>query len=188
MKLDHLTELKEKEKEYNKRIANESGGRLLTLDCKCVMHGGGRSRLEVCDLLDNTNQGQLIHVKCYGNSSVLSFLFDQGIVSARCLSEDIKFREKVADMLPESHRSIILNMPACKPEIVYAIATKHGSLNEKGLPFFTRVILASYIRDLEGRGFTVKLAVIHDVRERATPKPKQRRKKSAVPIAEAASA
>lgn len=180
-KLEFLTALYEKEKEYNKRIANESDGRLVTVDCKCVMHGGGRSRLEVCDLLDRADNGRLIHVKCYGNSNVLSYLFDQGIVSARCLSEDVGFRQKVSELMPESHRKLILDMPERKPEVVYAIATKKESLDEKGLPFFSRVILASYIRELEGRGFKVVLTLIRDMRKRATPAKKRWRGSSKLP-------
>jgi uncharacterized protein (TIGR04141 family) len=49
------------------------------MDSKLIVHGGGHSKVEFCDLY--TSDKRIIHVKKYGGSSVFSHLFSQGVVS-----------------------------------------------------------------------------------------------------------
>lgn len=50
------------------------------MDRQLISYGGGASRIEFCDVLSDS--GQRIHVKQYSGSSVMSHLFNQGLVSA----------------------------------------------------------------------------------------------------------
>ncbi len=56
------------------------------MDKKNIPYGGGYSRIEFCDLFSKSKQ--MIHVKRYGGSSVLSHLFNQGLVSGECTPQD----------------------------------------------------------------------------------------------------
>src|SRR4029077_910475 len=76
----------EREDAYNKRVALKSGGKLALMDCVMVKHSGMASPIEFCDLYSDDRR--LIHVKRYGQSSILSHLFMQGVVSAHCLLSD----------------------------------------------------------------------------------------------------
>lgn len=89
------------ENAYNQRAAEEDAT-LALVDCKNISHGGRRSKIEFCDLFSVSRQ--MIHVKRYGGSSVLSHLFSQGYVSATLILSDHAFREKVNAKLPNSHK------------------------------------------------------------------------------------
>ena len=126
-------------------------------DKKKIMHGGGHGQVEICDLL--TLNRELIHVKMYGKSSVLSHLFAQGFVSGQLIQIDAEFRQKVKDQLSVTHKALI--DAATKPAfeaftIVYAIISdKPGA--ELHLPFFSRVNLNNTRKILRGYGFKVEL-------------------------------
>ena len=77
---------------YNCRVAELWPKRFCCLDDEKIMFGGGRSRFELCDLLEAS--GTLIHVKRYGGSSVLSHLFAQGLLSAELLMKRPGFRRE----------------------------------------------------------------------------------------------
>lgn len=80
----------EAEQKFNARLAADIAGACL-MDCKNILHGGGKSAIEFCDVL--TREKQLIHVKKYQGSAVLSHLFAQGVVSARAFVSDAEFRK-----------------------------------------------------------------------------------------------
>jgi len=67
------------EPSYLKSVAAGNGAYAL-MDRKEVMIGGGRSRVEFCDLYSNNKE--IIHVKKYGGANLLSHLFSQALVSA----------------------------------------------------------------------------------------------------------
>jgi uncharacterized protein (TIGR04141 family) len=135
------------------------------LDCVMISHAGMASPIEFCDLF--TNDRRLIHVKRYGQSSILSHLFMQGLVSADCLLSDAKFRRALNEKLPATHT---LTNPDDRPrpeefEVAFAIGSKEiGPLR---LPFFRRVTLRNVARSLS-LGYRVALSKIridklHDI-------------------------
>jgi uncharacterized protein (TIGR04141 family) len=129
----------EHEDAYNARVSRDSSGRLALMDQVMIKHAGMPSPIEFCDLFSDDRK--LIHVKRYGQSSVLSHLFMQGLVSAESLLSDAQFRSAVNEKLPGTHQ---LDDPNARPlpsqyEVVFAIeSTELGVLK---LPFFSRVTL-----------------------------------------------
>jgi uncharacterized protein (TIGR04141 family) len=143
---------------YNVKLAASIAG-ACCLDGKTVSYGGGRSKVEFCDVLLPSRQ--LLHVKRYaGSSSVLSHLFAQGVVSATSLVRDPEFRKKVNDLLPKERR---LPRPKDQPkasefEVAYVIASRSAKpLTPSSLPFFSRVTLRNAHLALTGMGFNVTL-------------------------------
>lgn len=144
------------EAEYNQATAAQMG--MCCMDEKLIMHGGGHSRIEFCDLLSADKK--LIHIKRYGGSSLLSHLFAQGIVSGELFAADREFREKVNDELPAAFR---LPDPAPRPnlgeyEVVYGVISQSSSALD--LPFFSKVSLRNARRRLESYGYKVRLQKI----------------------------
>lgn len=146
---------------YNQLVAAQDPATYDLLDDnKKVMHGGGQGQVEICDLL--TTDGELIHVKIYGKSSVLSHLFAQGFVSGQLIQIDEAFREKVQKRLAASHRHLIEG--AKKPHhealtIVFAIISKAKG-PKLHLPFFSKVNLNNTRKVLRGFGYKVELLKI----------------------------
>jgi uncharacterized protein (TIGR04141 family) len=148
----------EGEAAYNLRLAAAFPG-AACIDGKMLQYGGGRSRVEFCDVLLATRQ--LLHVKRYaGSSSVLSHLFAQGVVSATALVRDPAFRKQVNELLPKALR---LQRPQTQPnasdfEVAYIVASRSPKpLTPSTLPFFSRVTLRNAFLNLTGMGFKVTL-------------------------------
>jgi uncharacterized protein (TIGR04141 family) len=149
----------EHEDAYNSRVANQSSGRIALMDRVMISHPGMASPIEFCDLYSRDHR--LVHVKRYGQSSILSHLFMQGLVSADCLLSDARFRRAVNERLPPSH--VILD-PDVRPqpatfEVAFAIGSSEtGPLK---LPFFSRVTLRNVSRTLtQSYGYRVTLTKI----------------------------
>jgi uncharacterized protein (TIGR04141 family) len=158
----NLPEFKGKgEGAYNAAVAAAEPGKYALLDDKKkIMHGGGYGQVEVCDLLSIDRQ--LIHVKMYGKSSVLSHLIAQGFVSGQLIQIDGEFRRKVRDQLAEPYRELIpIDKKPAQDEftIVYAVISAAGG---KGLhlPFFSRVNMNNTRKILRGYGYKVELLKI----------------------------
>jgi uncharacterized protein (TIGR04141 family) len=147
------------EKTYNKRVCESNSSYFALMDEKMIRYGGGSSQIEFCDLY--TSDKQLLHVKRYGGSSVLSHLFSQGFVSAQLLLSDGDFRAKVNEELPLSHRlPDPANMPQSSDfEVVYAIVSndKAGSLD---LPLFSKINLRNSYKRLQLMGLRVSVKMI----------------------------
>lgn len=146
----------ERENEYNQRVAIEQD--MLCLDSDNVVYGGGYSKIEFCDLL--TKYKQIIHVKKYGGSSVLSHLFSQGVVSGEVFLGPQEFREKLNEKLGADYK---LTDTVAKPnpseyEVVFGIISK--SEKELELPFFSKVSLRNAKNRLEAFGYKVSLTKI----------------------------
>ena len=62
------------------------------MDCNLVIPRTGRSKVELCDTL--TDKKELIHTKQGASSSLLSHLFNQGLISAELIKSDLQFCEK----------------------------------------------------------------------------------------------
>lgn len=123
------------------------------MDADLIVHGGGQSRIEFCDIL--TPNKELLHIKRYSGSQQMSHLFSQGVVSAELFVSDAEFRKKVNDKLPDGHK---LADPEARPnpegyEVVFTIISK--SPHALNLPFFSKVSLRNARRRLRGYGFRV---------------------------------
>ena len=145
------------EAEYNLSVAAERG--YVCMDRNNIQYGGGYSKIEFCDLL--TPEKQLIHVKRYGNSSVLSHLFSQGLVSAELFLSDTAFRKKLNEKLPQANK---LANPEEQPNssnygVVFAIVSSSNAKLE--IPFFSKVALRNAKRRLLTFGYKVSLVQIH---------------------------
>ena len=140
-----------KEPEYNEYIAINYANDFDLMDTKTIHIGGGRSSIEFCDLFSK----QLIHVKKYGGSSVLSHLFQQGVVSGELfISSDI-FRGKVNDRLSNDYKlENVKNRPnSTEYEICFAIMSDvPGDLH---LPFFSKVVMKNAVKRLRAYGYKV---------------------------------
>ena len=144
------------EGDYNRAVA--AAGGMCCLDNNPIVHGGGHSKIEFCDLLSIDKK--IIHVKRYGNSSVLSHLFAQGVVSGELFITDPEFRTKLNAKLPLDLR---LPDPQSRPtadqyEVVYGIISKSQRRIE--LPFFSKVSLRNARRRLMGYGYKVTMKKI----------------------------
>lgn len=145
------------EGDYNIKVS-ENMRNICCMDKKNISYGGGYSKIEFCDLF--SQKKQLIHIKQYGGSSVLSHLFNQGLVSGELFRADKDFREKVNDKLPISHRiADILNINPSEYEIIYAVISHFKK--ELDIPFFSKVSLKNAKRRLETIGYNVYLMKIN---------------------------
>ncbi len=145
----------ESEGAYNARAATAASSPYALMDVKIIQ--GGR-KIEFCDLFSKNKE--IIHVKRYGPSSVLSHLFHQGLVSGELFQIDQEFRKLVTDKLPKSHRIFDINArPGTREyEVVFGIISQ--SDKELTLPFFSRVAARHAVSRLEGFGYQVSLAKI----------------------------
>ncbi len=146
---------------YNAAVADGAPEMFALLDDKKkVMHGGGQGQIEICDLF-STNR-ELIHVKKYGKSSVISHLVSQGFVSGQLIQIDADFRRKVRAQLPTRFAKLIpiSEKPADGTfTIVYAVISDKKT-NVLHLPFFSRVNLNNAAKILRGFGYKVELLKI----------------------------
>lgn len=151
----------ESEQAYNKRAAKAIAGCTL-MDRATVTHGGGHSSIEFCDLF--TKQRQMIHVKKYAGSGVLSHLFNQGSNAAEMLARDQDFRGRVRSKLPTPHRALVTLEPVnpANYEVIYGIIGRPRRTKRLSelLPFFSRVTLRRAAHRLQGQGFKVSIAWI----------------------------
>lgn len=151
----------ESEEDYNKRVATADGYECM--DRKLIQHGGGNSKIEFCDLFDPTNK-RLFHVKKYGGSSVLSHLFNQGLVSAELMLSDPDFRAKVNDKLSATAKfpDVDAKPVAADYTVVYGVIS--GSSKQLDIPFFSKVSLRNAKRRLEMIGYKVSVQKIESTK------------------------
>lgn len=145
------------ENDYNIETSKVNS-ELYSMDRKNISYGGGYSKIEFCDLYSKNKK--LIHVKYYGGSSVLSHLFSQGVVSGELFISDSKFREKVNEKLPNSHK--LLNTEdkpkATEYDVIFGIISH--SKKDLEIPFFSKVTLKNARKRLEAYGYKVYLQKI----------------------------
>jgi uncharacterized protein (TIGR04141 family) len=126
---------------------------LAVMDRRLIMIGNGKSRVEFCDLYSKGLD--IVHVKQYGGSSVLSHLFSQAVVSAGCFLYESTFREKLNKLLPSGFKLNDTSMaPVAKQHTVcLAIMSKvQGPLE---IPFFSKVSLKHAVNALRKMDFKV---------------------------------
>lgn len=125
-----------READYNRLLAESSGESMALMDAKNIPYGGGRSKVELCDVLTDT--GCFIHVKHYSGSAVLSHLFNQGLVSAELMTEP-EFRAKASEKLAESSPGFGMDLANGKvAEVVFGVITKEDA-ERPNIPFFSKV-------------------------------------------------
>jgi len=155
------------ENDYNTKIAKADAS-LYCMDKKIITHGGGYSKIEFCDLF--TKDKKIIHVKHYGQSSVLSHLFAQGVVSGEWFLADKEFRDKVNKLLAKTHK---LSETTVKPkadeyEVVFAIIS--GSDKALDIPFFSKVNLRNAVRRLRTYRYKVSLVKVSKAKKKGNVK------------------
>ena len=145
------------ENEYNEKVAKQNQ-EFCCMDRINIIHGGGYSKVEFCDLF--TKDKQIIHVKRYGGSAVLSHLFSQGVVSGELFIADEEFRKKVNRKLSDSHKitDAVSKPDASEYKIIFAIISSFEKVLE--IPFFSKVNLKNARRRLETYGYQVALQKI----------------------------
>lgn len=151
------------EDRYNKEASKTKQS--LLLDKKTVRLTSRTSAIEICDVL--RSERILVHVKKKLNSSSLSHLFSQGLVSADLLLMSQEFRRRVRDRIAplEKARGLGNRFSKLFPldgisardfTVVYGIITqwKKKTMTE-ALPFFSKVNLRRCLHDLTRMGYNV---------------------------------
>jgi uncharacterized protein (TIGR04141 family) len=151
------------EGEYNEFVA-KNDSKFLLMDKKTVMFGGAHNKIEFCDLLSKNKE--IVHVKHYGASSVLSHLFQQGLNSGEYFTADSNFRSKLNTKLKRGWK---LKFPSSKInasdyEIVFAIISRKNN-PRPSIPFFSKVSIKNVKRRLEGFNYKVSLVRIKSLRK-----------------------
>lgn len=125
------------ENEYNTAFAATDSDRFLCMDRQNITYGGGRSKVELCDIL--TIDDTYIHVKPYSGSSTLSHLFNQASVSAELVLGDSEFRAKANLKIGENttNEEFLIRKDQ-RPNIVFAIISKTEE-ELPPIPFFSKV-------------------------------------------------
>lgn len=127
----------------------------LCLDAQNIPYGGGHSKIEFCDIL--TKDKNMIHVKKYGGSAVLSHLFAQGSVSAQLLLMDSEFRKKVITKLEPGYKRVISKERPDPRDYTVNYVIVSSNPETFSIPFFSKVTLKNCKSTLEGFGYKVRL-------------------------------
>lgn len=150
------------ENKYNKALAKKNSA--LCLDGKFIQIEG-KNRFEFCDVYKK--EKIIIHIKRYANSSALSHLFNQGLVSANFLMDEI-FRTKInnelltGDFIIKDTQKRPNSDASCEYKILFGIISKvKGTLN---LPFFSKLTLMHVAKALTNLGFNFSLVKISNIK------------------------
>ena len=170
------------EDDYNKSAVAGSQGQWCLMDKKMLRVGGVYDKVEFCDIYGN---GELIHIKHYGSSSVLGHLFNQGLVSGELLKSHASYVDLANMELPAAHQlppdADGMKMPrhVSGYTIVFGIISQ-SEKPDLHLPFFAKVVLKSVYTRLSELGYgNVMLAKVSCdplVRLRKAVKPKKPKK------------
>lgn len=116
---------------------------------------GPVNSIEYCDIVNDAQE--IIHVKDGTSSSKLSHLFNQGLVAARLLNNDIKFRSDFAKLIKNKNIKTALDlkkMDISKITVVFRILKKGPDFN---LPFFSKIVLYDIHQKIKAMGYKFKL-------------------------------
>jgi uncharacterized protein (TIGR04141 family) len=162
------------EGEYNELAAKSSESYLL-LDKKTVRIDTHTSPIEICDVL--TEDGCFIHVKRKLDSSSLSHLFAQGLVSADLFLMSLEYRTTTLTKIKEQEQlradevgddGFLGRFSSYDPsritpghyEVSYAIVAKwNGRSLVQALPFFSKVNLRRHVEDQANGATRLVMAV-----------------------------
>lgn len=140
---------------YLRRVADNI--KFYLLDQKLVRLNGASSPFEFCDLM--TPDNDIIHVKKYSSSSVLSHLFSQAYVSAEALINAPNVSTQVNDHLAEAGDFRFEFDASIQPrnKIVFAIMQPNQDLH---MPFFSKVNFRQFSQRLIAMGYRVEICRI----------------------------
>ncbi|EFN9188570.1 TPA: TIGR04141 family sporadically distributed protein [Escherichia coli] len=162
-----------REEDYNKKLCQNDNS-FTHMDQKFIHHGGGKSKIEFCDLI--RGQSDFIHVKYYTGSQSMSHLFSQGFIGSELFISDSEFRGKLNEKLP-AHIKLAdhINRPdAKKYKLVFAIASNKNLPED--LPLFSKVNLKNFHKSITNFGYEVricKIAVDPDIYKKKLCKPQK---------------
>lgn len=150
----------EGEGKYNDEVAGAVTKEYLLLDRKLIQFGGSHSSIEVCDLYKtkpvNGDLGELVHVKRGRDSSSLSHLFAQGLVSSTLLASETDFITEVnKQILAQGGIVLPSKMPTDQYDIVFAIIDGAAGTPLE-IPFFSKVNLQNCARSIRAFKFGIK--------------------------------
>ena len=148
------------ENDYTVAFVASDPDHLLCMDAKTIGYGGGRSKIELCDVL--TTDGTYIHIKPYSGSSTLSHLFNQALVSAELVLSDPVFVAKANQQIARetNNAAFFIDPDQGKPVVIFAVISNHAGQRPE-IPFFSKVALRYARRRLEMDGCQVYLKNIH---------------------------
>ena len=126
---------------------------LAVMDRKLIMIGNGKSRVEFCDLYSKSLD--IVHVKQYGGSSVLSHLFNQAVVSAECYLYEPTFRDKLNQLLPVGFKLSDASVPPVAKQHTVCLAIMSKVKGPLEIPFFSKVSLKHAVKALRKMDFKV---------------------------------
>ncbi|MFA4904432.1 MAG: DUF6119 family protein [Desulfobaccales bacterium] len=163
MEYDH-----ESEAAYNKYVAESDSSKYALMDRKLIQYGGANQKIEFCDLL--INKKDIVHIKRYGQSSALSHLFSQGLISGDLFFTDAEFRKLVNERLPKEHRLEDYNRRIEREEfqIVFAVISNNPG-DDLVLPFFSRLNCkhaAKRLQEVYGYRVSIGKISINQIRTR----------------------
>lgn len=131
----------------------------LLMDQKFINLQGAASKFEFCDLL--TRDNQIIHVKKYSSSSVLSHLFSQAFVSAESLVRSTEVVDQVnAHLANFSDHEFEFDASVQPRPATIVLAIMQKRVGDLHIPFFSRVNFKQYSRRLTEMGYSVRLQKI----------------------------
>ena len=160
--LSHQPEHK-RESQYTQAFVQSDPQHLLCMDAKVISHGGGQSRVELCDIL--TDDHTYIHIKPYAGSSTLSHLFNQAVVSAELVMSDREFLVKAnAKIREEGGADRFCIAAGQRPNVVLAIISPY-SAERPPIPFFSKIALRYARRRLQAYGCNVAIKNIQKASE-----------------------
>ena len=142
---------------YNKLLSTALPGSLL-LDAKCLTTYRGRSKIELCDVIDPASGGATMYfVKKYRGSAPISHLAAQAHVSCAALVGDSDFRDDIGKRWPVL-KPLVTTPPARGTWTArICIGTKKSARKLDKLPFFAKLTLSNRATHLSGLGFRVEV-------------------------------
>lgn len=139
------------EAEYNVALATSIGADCYDANLIAI---AGYDKIELCDVL--TRNGDFVHIKKYAGSSVLSHLFNQGLVSGELLKSSPSFRSKAEEKTGRALKD--LN----GKKVIFGIITK--KYDKFDIPFFSKVSFNNVRQKLIGLGYEVEIVRIKNVK------------------------
>lgn len=127
------------EKDYTLGFVKTKPDYMICMDRKDIYYGGGRSQIELCDIL--TADGKYVHIKPYSGSATLSHLFNQSVVSTELVITDKEFLKKANEKIAEvTDKEEFLIKDGQHPDVILAIISKED-VDRPNIPFFSKVAL-----------------------------------------------
>ena len=147
-----------KENQYTTEFVKTKPDYMISMDQKNVSHGGGHSKIELCDIL--TSDGKYIHIKPYSGSATLSHLFNQSVVSAELVISDKEFVRKANEKIKEvTDRDEFLIKDGQHPNVILAIISEKD-VDRPNIPFFSKVALRHTKRRLMAYNCNLEIKTI----------------------------